>query len=93
MTGELADMAALVNEQRKLDDRRGRLILRVGLDAHEVLTKASADAGHGSHMIAAVPIAEGTGLTYRQVEIEVDRDGGRTWRLIDDGEIVGQGEL
>ena len=88
----LVDLAGLVNTRRKIVPG-GRLILRVGLAAHEILTTASADAGQGSHIVPAIPVAEGTGLSYRHVEIEVDRAGGSAWALIDDGEIVGSGTL
>ena len=89
----LVELAALVNTRRKIVPGPGRLILRVGLGAHQVLTDASADAGHGAHIVPAIPVAEGQGLSYRQVEIEVDRDGGSAWALIDGGEIVGSGTL
>lgn len=88
----LVELATLVNDRRKVVPG-GRLILRVGLAAHEVLTAASVDAGHGSQVVPAIPVAEGQGLSYRQVEIEVDRDGGSAWALLDGGEIVGSGTL
>jgi hypothetical protein len=90
----LADLAALVKARRKAEDATGRLILFCGQGAHDRLTAASLDAGHGGSIVPAVPLAEGEGLTYRQVEIYRDPAmPGLAWRLLDGGEIAGEGEL
>jgi len=85
----LPELADLVRLHRYLP-AGGRLVLELGHPALEALSARDP----GSATVVPRPVVPpGQGLTYRQVEAQV-RDGwGTRWRLLEDGEPLGEGDL
>jgi hypothetical protein len=82
-------LADLVRLHRYLPSTK-RLVLELGRDALEALSARDP----GSATVVPRPRVEpGQGLTYRQVEAQVRNGWGMRWRLVEDGEVLGNGDL
>jgi hypothetical protein len=87
----LHDLAVALGQARRNlpADRPGRLVLRCSGLVLAVLTIQQPEPG----FVPSPRVATGTGLSYRQVEIEPDQGRDTGWTLLDDGEIIAEGEL
>jgi len=85
---ELAEVARRI--RLELPEPPKALVLECG---HAVMVALSARQPGRPEVMPHTATQPGVGLTYRQIQVQ-ERDGwGLRWRLLEDGEVVGEGEL
>jgi len=91
VTAGLAELVGIVNAHRREIARTGRLVLQCG---HPVLAELrAADPGRAEVFPSPELPDVGTGLSYRAVAIDVVSPMGGHWRLLEDGEVMSEGDV